>query len=175
MAKKKSQKETKKSYFLNEKIPFTEVLVIDENNQMLGSMSKKAAIEVAFNKNLDLLFVSKTQDGAVCKILDFGKWNYKKQKQTKKVAQTKSKEIRVRINISDHDLQVKANNAIRFFKHKDKVHLKIRFRGRQILHKDLGYEIVDKFYEMIKEYAEYETKPALTNTLLDVLFKPINK
>ena len=116
---------------INDEIRAKEVRVIDENGEMRGIMSLSEALALAEESNLDLVNISPNADPPVCKILDYGKYRYelqKKDKQQKKNQKvTEIEEIRLSTFIEDHDIQVKANTAMKFLKDGDKVKVSLRF------------------------------------------------
>ncbi|EPZ60879.1 translation initiation factor IF-3 [[Clostridium] sordellii ATCC 9714] len=105
-------------------------------------MSSRDAQLMANNKNLDLVKISPNATPPVCKIMDYGKYKYeqaRKEKESKKKQKIVTvKEVRLRPGIEQNDLNTKANNAIKFLKKGDKVKVELRFRGRELGHKDLG-------------------------------------
>ena len=126
----------------------------------MGVVSFKRAMEVATERNLDLVNVAPTAKPPVCKILDYGKYKYelaKKEKEARKNQKTINiKEIRLTPNIEVHDLNVKANRAIDFLKDGDKVKVAVRFRGREMGHTEMGREVLDDFFELISEVGKIE-------------------
>jgi len=108
-------------------------------------MSAREAQILANGKNLDLVKISPNAKPPVCKIMDYGKYKYeqaRKEKEAKKKQKTIAvKEIRLRPGIESNDLNTKANNAIKFLKKGDKVKVELRFRGRELGHKDIGKEV----------------------------------
>ena len=117
-------------------------------------MPTKEAQAMANSKNLDLVQISPNANPPVCKIMDYGKFRYeqaRKEKEAKKKQKTiVVKEVRLRPGIEQNDLNTKANNAIKFLKKGDKVKVELRFRGRELGHKDIGKEVMLKFLDIIK-------------------------
>lgn len=153
----------KNFYRINDKIRFSPVVVIDENGQNLGSIPTFKAKILALNAGLDLVEVSPNSRPPVCKIMDFGKFKYqqeiKQKKQVKK--QVSIKEIRLSCGIENHDLETKAKLAKKFLSSGHKVNIRLEFKRRQNDHKDIGYSVVNKFIDMIKENATITKKPVL--------------
>lgn len=120
-------------------------------------------MEVAENANLDLVKVAPQAKPPVCRIMDYGKYRYEMQKKDKEAKKNqkviKVKEIKMSPTIEEHDLNVKANQAIKFLEDGDKVKISVRFRGRQMGHTDLGKEVLEWFFDQIKDYAQID-KPA---------------
>ncbi len=126
-------------------------------------MTSKSALELASSKNLDLAMISPNANPPVCRILDYGKFKYeqaRKEKEAKKKQKIVNvKEIRLRPGIGDNDLKTKANQAIKFLQKGDKVKVELRFRGRELGHKDIGKEVMLKFIEMVNEFGEPSKPP----------------
>lgn len=116
-------------------------------------MSIDDAIDSAFAKGLDLIKVAPGAKPPVCKMMDYGKYKYeqaKKAKRAKKNSSTvETKELRLSVKIEDHDLQTKANKAKGFINDGNNVKITLRFRGREMGHKDLGYGVIDRFIEFV--------------------------
>ena len=129
--------------------------LIGDDGEQLGIMSSKEALNLALSKNLDLVKISPNSNPPVCKIMDFGKYKYelaKKEKESKKKQKVVSvKEIRLRPMIDKHDLETKANMAKKFLESGDKLKVTIRFRGRELGHKEMGNQVIEKFVELIKD------------------------
>ena len=126
----------------NEQIRVKEVRVIfgDEN---LGVISTRDAISLAKENNLDLVEISANANPPVCKILDWGKYKYEKSKNDKQIKQSakKTHEIKIGVNIAEHDYNVKVNHIKEFLKKGESVKVLITFKGRQLAHKDIGREL----------------------------------
>ncbi len=129
----------------------------------MGIVDIDKALEVAVNSSLDLVKVAPQAKPPVCKIMDYGKYRYelqKKDKEAKKNQKTiRVKEIKMSPTIEEHDLKVKANQAVKFLEGGDKVKVSVKFRGRQMGHTDQGREVLDWFFDEISDYAQID-KPA---------------
>ncbi len=139
-------------------------------------MHTKEAQAMANSKNLDLVQISPNANPPVCKIMDYGKFRYeqaRKEKEAKKKQKTiVVKEVRLRPGIEQNDLNTKANNAIKFLKKGDKVKVELRFRGRELGHKDIGKEVMLKFLDIIKEFGEPTKAPAFEGNNMVVIIDP---
>ena len=139
-------------------------------------MSAKEAQTIANNKNLDLVMISPNANPPVCKIMDYGKYKYeqsRKEKESKKKQKVVNiKEVRLRPGIESNDLNTKANNAIKFLKKGDKVKVELRFRGRELGHKDIGKEVMLKFIYIVKEFGEPTKAPAFEGNNMVVMIDP---
>ena len=139
-------------------------------------MSAKEAQAIANNKNLDLVMISPNANPPVCKIMDYGKYKYeqsRKEKESKKKQKVVNiKEVRLRPGIEANDLNTKANQAIKFLKKGDKVKVELRFRGRELGHKDIGKEVMLKFIDIAKEFGEPTKAPAFEGNNMVVMIDP---
>lgn len=144
----------KQDFLINEEIRFSEVQVIDDEGKKLGQMKTQEAIEMAYEKGLDLVLVSPNENSPVCKMLDYSKFKFdmmKKAKEAKKKQKVAElKEIRLSPNIDKHDLEVKAKNASKFISSGDKVKVSMRFRGRELNFVEQGKQIMQDFAEMVE-------------------------
>ncbi|UDQ99504.1 translation initiation factor IF-3 [Lentisphaerae bacterium WC36] len=156
-----------------------DVRVIGHDGEQVGVVSFSKAIEMANEVGLDLVVVAEQAKPVVCRIMDYGKLQYeqkknlrmqKKQKQTHKV-----KEVKFRVNIDKHDFDYKLNHAIEFLNKGCKVKITLMFRGREMAHKDLGFELVNRVIEDLKEHATPDGKPNLMGRNIGVSLSPIKK
>ncbi|WP_455542632.1 translation initiation factor IF-3 [Intestinibacter sp.] len=165
-----------KELSINDQIRDKELRIISETGEQLGIMSAREAQILANGKNLDLVKISPNAKPPVCKIMDYGKYKYeqaRKEKEAKKKQKTIAvKEIRLRPGIESNDLNTKANNAIKFLKKGDKVKVELRFRGRELGHKDIGKEVMLKFIEIVKEFGEPVKAPAFEGNNMVVIIDP---
>ena len=148
---------------INEQIRDREVRVIGEDGQVIGIMSSRDALKLAKEAELDLVKIAPQAKPPVCKIMDYGKYRYelqKKDKEAKKNQKTiRVKEIKMSPTIEEHDLKVKTSQAVKFLEGGDKVKVSVRFRGRQMGHVEQGKEVLNWFFDEIKDYAQID-KPA---------------
>lgn len=148
---------------INYDIRDNEVRVVGANGEQLGIMSAKAANEIAEKEGLDLVKISPSAVPPVCKIMDYGKYLFDKAKREKEQRKNQKivelKEVQLSMTIEQHDIDIKAKNAIKFLQNGDKVKVSIRMSGRQQAYADRGVETENKFAESLEEYATIE-KPA---------------
>ena len=148
---------------INEQIRDKELRVIDSDGNQLGIMSLRQALEIAEQKNLDLVKIAPQANPPVCKIIDYGKFRFEQAKREKEARRNQRvveiKEVRLSLNIDTHDFETKKNHALRFISDGNKVKASIRFRGREMGHPELGLEIMRKFSDAMSEVAVVE-KPA---------------
>lgn len=147
----------------NEKITASEVRVISSTGEQLGIISIREALNHAEDEGYDLVEVSPDARPPVCKIIDYGKLKYKEQK-SKKEAKKKQKtievkEIKMRPGIDKHDYNVKIRALAKFIGGGDKVKVSMRFRGREMEHQNLGFNLLKKLTEEVSEYAKVEVPP----------------
>jgi len=142
-----------------------EVLVIDENDQKLGVMRSRQALEMARQRNLDLVEVAPTANPPVCRFLDYGKYRYEQTKRERDAHKTQKvisvKELRLRPKIGDHDLEVKSKQARTFLEEGHKVKMTVLFRGRENLHPDIGRQVLNEMIDMLKDSATIEQPPKM--------------
>ncbi len=150
---------------INGQIRLKEVQLIDENGAKLGVMSSGKAMEIAEEKNLDLVLVAPNGNPPVCKIMNYGKYKFeqaKKEKEAKKKQKVAElKELRITPNIDEHDFNFKCKNARKFIEDGAKVKITVRFRGRELNYVKLGETTLNRFSEALADIANIEKKPIL--------------
>lgn len=160
----------------NMEITAQTVRLIDDNGDMLGVMSIRDAMFKAKSKSLDLVEISPTAEPPVCKIMDFGKFRYeakkKAQESRKKQRTVVTKEIKLRPAISDHDLGIKLKHAIKFLNEENKVKFSLMFRGREITHNELGFEVFNKIKAEVEPYGKVEQDAKLEGKNIFMLVVP---
>ncbi len=165
-----------KDFRVNEGIRAREVRVVNTDGNQLGIFSSREALRLAEEKQLDLVEISPAARPPVCKIMDFGKYKYeqsKREKEARKKQKTISvKEVKLRPNIEDHDFEVKARNAIRFLKEGDKVKATIIFRGREIVHTQLGQKLLKRLAERVQDISQVERHPRLEGRNMIMILSP---
>lgn len=149
--------------YINDRIRFPRVRVIDGEGQQLGIMTSREALTLAQEQELDLVLVSPDADPPVCRIMNFGKFKFeqeKKQKEAKKKQHTvEIKEIKMRYTIEDHDYQVRLRNAQKFLGEGDKVKCTIMFRGREIQHADIAKKLLMRLAQELSDVADLQQEP----------------
>ena len=153
-----------------------QVRLIDDAGQMLGVVSRREALNRAMEAGLDLVEVSPTADPPVCKILDYGKFKYESQKKKnearKKQKIIEVKEIKMRPGIDDHDYDVKMRAMHRFLEEGDKVKVTMRFRGREMVHQELGLKVLERVRGQLDEVAKVEQMPRLEGRQMTMVIAP---
>lgn len=152
--------------------------VIDDNGEQLGIMPPQQALVIAKQKDLDLVEVSPTATPPVCRILDFGRYQYQEQKRAREAKKhqktTELKEIKFRPKVDEHDYQFKKKHIERFLGDGDKVKATIFFRGREMAHPDIGRRILQRLVEELGELATQETVPRMEgNTMHTILSRRV--
>ena len=154
---------SKQELQINEQIRDKELRVIDSDGTQLGIMSLRQAMEIAEQKNLDLVKIAPQANPPVCKIIDYGKFRFEQAKREKEARKNQRvveiKEVRLSLNIDTHDFETKRNHALRFISEGNRVKASIRFRGREMGHPELGLDIMKRFADAMSEVANVE-KPA---------------
>ena len=159
----------------NERIRAREVLVIGDDGERLGVLSLVEAQAAARERELDLVEVSPNSVPPVCRILDYGKYKYdqaKREKGTKHQHHGELREVRFKVKISGHDLELKLRRAERFLKEGDKVKLSVMFRGREITHPELGRSLLDRAQEYVGELAIVEKPPTMEGRFMNMILGP---
>ena len=148
---------------INEMIRVREVRLIDEEGNQLGIVPTPEALRMAKDKGLDLVEVSPNANPPVCKILDYGKYRFEQEKKLRDAKKNqkvlKLKEIRMQPKIGSGDLDTKAKHIQEFLDEGDKVKVTIRFRGRELAHTELGYEVLNEVLKRLASAYNIE-KPA---------------
>ena len=156
--------------------PSRQVRVVGETSEQLGIMKLSAALDKAYDKGLDLALFAPQNDPPVCRIMDYGKFKFerdKKEKEAKKNQQRVDiKEVQLSCLIDTNDFNTKVNNAKRFLKNGDKVKVVVKFRGRQMAHQDIGRGLLDKFAEACEEFGAPEKAPNLEGRLMTMFILP---
>ena len=139
--------------------------MIDDEGEQLGVMTPQEALVIARGKGLDLVEVSPTAQPPVCRITDYGRYQYQEQKRTRQARKHQKtievKEIKFRPRVDEHDYQFKKKHVERFLAQGDKVKATIFFRGREMAHPDFGRHILDRLVEDLIEVATQETMPRM--------------
>ncbi|HAV40610.1 MAG: translation initiation factor IF-3 [Aquificota bacterium] len=150
-------------YRVNRQIRAKEVRLIDENGKQIGIVPLQEALRIASEKGLDLVEIAPNANPPVCKILDYGKFLYelkKKEKEAKKKQREHAIEVKdmmLSLRIDEHDLKVKLKHMREFLMDGDKVRVRIRFRGREHLHPELGDKLVNRIIEELSDVGQLES------------------
>jgi len=164
---------------INDRIRAREIRVIDENGEQLGILPPFEALKIARERGLDLVEVSPNAVPPVCRIQDYGRYLYEKEK-SERAARKKQKvivikEVKFSVTVDEHDYQTKKNQAVRFLTEGDKVKASLRFRGRQMAHRELGYNIINRLIQDIGDAGTVEFMPRMEGTTLHAILAPGKK
>lgn len=164
---------------INEDIRLASIRVVGADGEQLGIMSSNAALQLAYDKGLDLVMMAPNAEPPVCRIMDYGKFRFekeKREKEAKKKQQTvELKEIQLSCRIDTHDFETKVKHALRFLGDGNKVRVVMRFKGREMSHMAIGHEIINKFIESCSEVGVVDKKPVLDGRILSMVISPIKK
>ena len=163
---------------INRQIKEKEVQLIDEEGEKVGVVAIEKALEMAEDRNLDLVLVAPNAKPVVCKIMNYGKYKFEQAKKEKESRRNQKavevKEIRVSSNIGQHDFDFKSKNARSFLESGNKVKFTLRFRGRELNNSKSGEVILNKFAESLEDIATVEKKPFLEGkTMFIILAKKV--
>ncbi len=160
----------------NGQICFPKIRVIDSDGSQLGVITPKEAMAIASEKNLDLVLVSETAKPPVCKIMDYGKYKYERDKKLKEAKKKQHnadvKEVKMRYKIEEHDYQVRVKNAQRFLKSGDKVKATVSFRGREIQHSNLAMDLLKRMATDLEDLAEVQQRPKREGRNIMMMLSP---
>ncbi|OGL32390.1 translation initiation factor IF-3 [Candidatus Saccharibacteria bacterium RIFCSPHIGHO2_12_FULL_42_8] len=153
----------------------SELRVIGERGEQIGILSRQEALEAANEAGLDLVEISPSASPPVVKIIDWGKYQYQKTKEQQKArAKSKSsemKQIRVGLKIGANDLDIKLRKVRKFLEEGHKVRLTVVFKGREMAHKELGFEMIKKIQELLGEEVVTEQQPSLAGRNLSITIR----
>ena len=168
--------QNKDEHRLNERIRVPQVRLIDEQGNQVGVVPTYEALQMARERGLDLMEVSPNAQPPVCKICDYGKFKYEKKKKEqiakKKQTVVKVKEIQLRPQTEEHDLDYKFKNVRQFLEDGDKAKITIMFRGREITYVDQGFKIMKQLAELVKDVGTVEAPPKLEGKKLIMVLAP---
>lgn len=163
---------------VNENITAEKVRLVGADGEMAGVVAVADALQAAEEAGLDLVEVSPNADPPVCKILDYGKYKYEQQKKAaearKKQKTVDVKEVKIRPGIEEHDYGVKMRNARRFLEEGDKVKVTMRFRGREMAHQNIGFDLLSKMKEELSDVGKVELEPKMEGRQIIMVLGPEN-
>ena len=147
---------------------------MDEGGQQIGVVPIKEALQMSEERGVDLVEVAPNANPPVCRLMDYGKYKYelKKQATAKKQKVQMLKEIKFRPNIGDHDLEVKINRIREFLEDDNKAKIRIFFRGREIVHPEIGRMLANKIVERVSDVGGVDMAPRLEGKNLIMVLSP---
>lgn len=163
---------------MNDRIRISPVRVVSADGEMLGELETEKALAMAVEQGLDLVEVSPEARPPVCRIMNYGKVIYERQKKTSgsKNHKTQLKQLRLRAKTGKHDIEVKVNKAREFLGRRDKVKINVMFRGRENAHHDRGREMLEEIVKSLEDCATVEQSPRMeSGRMMSVLLSPSAK
>ncbi|HXK22510.1 MAG TPA: translation initiation factor IF-3 [Myxococcota bacterium] len=159
---------------MNRMIRAPEIRVIDAEGQQLGVMTPDDAIQKAEEVGLDLVEVAPAARPPVCRIMDYGRYKYEQKKKSGKGKghAASLKEVKLRPRTDQHDLDFKLKNARRFLLDGDKVKITVMYRGRELVHREIGRKQLDRVVELLGAIAVVESSPRMEGRLLSMILVP---
>lgn len=177
MDQKQNQKNKSEEDLVNERIRFPEVRLIGKNGEQLGTKSRYDALRIAEEEELDILCVAPNANPPVCKLLNYGKYRYERQKQEQinknnsRKKKIEIKEIQLTPQIGEHDLLTKVKAATKFLNEGNKIKIGVRYRGRQMSHIEVGQEVLNKFLDYVKDLGTLESEPIMDGRTLSCVMQ----
>lgn len=166
----------KAEMFINDGIRAKEVRVVSDSGEQLGIMHRLDAQKKADESGLDLVLISPNANPPVCKIMDYGKYRFEQAKREKEAKKKQSvielKEVRLSPTIEEHDVNVRIKNALKFLKQGNKVKISIRFKGRQMAHTRLGFDVMNNFASRLEGECVIESRPKLDGRNMMMIIAP---
>jgi translation initiation factor IF-3 len=161
---------------VNDRIRAKEVRVVDDEGQQLGIMPPFEALKIARERGFDLVEVSPTANPPVCRVINYGKYLYqlnKRQHEARKHQRSvELKEVKFRPRTSEHDFDTKRNHIVEFLKSGSKVKATIMFRGREMAHRDLGWQMMDRLIKELDDVGQIESRPKQEGPNLSAIIAP---
>ncbi|OGT38843.1 MAG: translation initiation factor IF-3 [Gammaproteobacteria bacterium RIFCSPHIGHO2_12_FULL_38_14] len=170
---------TEKKPRVNEEIRAPELRVIDDEGRQLGIIATQEALRISQEAGLDLVEVSPEAKPPVCRIMDYGKYKFQMSKRKaaakKKQKQIQLKEVKIRPGTEEADYQVKLKNIIKFLENGDKAKVTVRFRGREMMHPELGMRLLEKMMKELEDYGTVEQYPRFEGRQIVMVLGPKKK
>ncbi len=164
---------------INEEIRAKEVRIVGEGGEQVGVMSTSAALSMAYEKDLDLVLIAPNAQPPVCRIMDYGKYRFERDKKEKEAKKKQTvvevKEIQLSCNIDTHDFETKVKHAHRFIGDGNKVRVVVKFRGREMSHLDIGRDLLARFEEAVSDAGTVEKRPSLEGRFMSMIISPIKQ
>ena len=163
---------------INEQITFENVMVIGPNGEKMGIKSISDALTLAKYAGLDLVLLNSDPKNPVCKIIDYNKYRYEKQKQVKeakkrqKEQNLETKEYRLSVTIDVGDFETKLRNAKAYLEKGHKIKVSVRFKGRQLAHPELGRDVIMRFANKLEDVADIEVMPKMEGRSMQLFLAP---
>lgn len=164
---------------INEEIRVKEVRIIGDDGEQLGVMPTNKALEMAYDKDLDLVLIAPTAEPPVCRIMDYGKYRFERDKKEKEAKKKQTvvevKEIQLSCRIDTHDFETKVKHAHRFLGDGNKVRVVVKFKGREMTHLDIGREMLEKFEQACAGSGTVDKRPTLEGRFMSMIVNPVKQ
>ena len=161
---------------INEEIRAKEVRIIGDNGEQLGVLQTSAALAMAYEKDLDLVLIAPTAEPPVCRIMDYGKYRFERDKKEKEAKKKQTvvevKEIQLSCRIDTHDFETKVKHAHRFIGEGNKVRVVVKFKGREMSHLDIGRDMLEKFEQACADVGTVDKRPTLEGRFMSMIINP---
>lgn len=161
---------------INDNIRVPQVRVVDQDGEQLGVLDTRVALQKAFDAELDLVEVAPNATPPVCRIMDFGKYRYEKNKKMKEGKKKQHlvtvKEVRMRPKTDSHDLETKLKAARKFLEQKNKVKFTVNFRGRELAYKEMGYNLLNQVVEELQDLGDPEGTSKMEGRRMILIVNP---
>ena len=171
----KERKEIGNLIRVNQEIKANQLRVIGPDGEQMGIMSREEALQVAENAGVDLIEISPNADPPVAKVLDWGKYQYQKMKEQQKNRKhskaSELKQIRLGLKIGANDLEIKLRKIRKFLGEGHKVKIMIFYKGREMAHQEIGYEMINKIVSKLEDDAIVEQTPQMTGRNLSIVVR----
>jgi len=165
-----------KNVRINEQIRISPVRLIDSDGRQVGVVSVEEARQLSRERELDLVEVAPTARPPVCRIMDYGKYKYRENKKAKEAKKKQHviqmKELKLRSKINEHDLQFKLRHVRKFLEKHSKVKLTMVFRGREVVHKELGEQVLQRIYDEVSDIAGQEGQIKMEGRNMILILSP---
>ncbi len=162
---------------INEEIRAKEVRIIGDNGEQLGVLATSAALAMAYDKDLDLVLIAPTATPPVCRIMDYGKYRFERDKKEKEAKKKQTivevKEIQLSCRIDTHDFETKVKHAHRFLGDGNKVRVVVKFKGREMSHLDIGRDMLEKFEKACEGAGSVDKRPTLEGRFMSMIVNPV--
>ena len=163
-------------HLINEEIQAPEVRLISDTGEQLGLMSAEAALQIAIDKEMDLVMIAPTSKPPVCKIMDYGKFRFEQAKREKEAKKNQRvieiKEIRMSPSIGENDFGTKLRSGQKFLSEGNRLKVTVRFRGREMAHTNIGEQLLKDFAEKCSELATMDKNPKLEGRNMSMFLSP---
>ena len=161
---------------INDEIRAKEVRIIGDNGEQLGVLQTSAALAMAYEKDLDLVLIAPNAEPPVCRIMDYGKYRFERDKKEKEAKKKQTvvevKEVQLSCRIDTHDFETQVKHAHRFISEGNKVRVVVKFKGREMSHLDIGRDILEKFEQACADVGTVDKRPALEGRFMSMIINP---